>query len=147
MKDKVIIDTNYYYDSSKPLIYEELKKLGIGAIVWCNYSNDWVCNVENEIKTIVEDFYDEDETLLTCRNIEFQEGDYIDLRKHTPEQIRHIEKFYDVYKLEETLGEISVEGWIYLVWDADNEFVATTSRRDLGYKEYTYDDIFYLGDN
>lgn len=61
MKDKVIIDTNYYYDSSKPLIYEELKKLGIGAIVWCNYSNDWVCNVENEIKTIVEDFYDEDE--------------------------------------------------------------------------------------
>lgn len=88
--------------------------------------------------------YDEDETLLTCRDIEFQEGDYIDLRKHTPEQIRHIAEYYNVYELEETLGELDVEGWIYLVWDTDNEFVAATSKSDLGDKEYTYDDIFYL---
>lgn len=90
--------------------------------------------------------YDEDETLLTCRDIELKEGDYIDLRKHTPEQIRHIAEYYKFYKLEETLGELDVEGWIYLAWDSDNEFVATTSKSDLGDKEYIYDDIFYLGE-
>lgn len=44
--------------------------------------------------------YDEDETLLTCRDIEFKEGDYIDLRKHTPEQIQHIAEYYKFYDVE-----------------------------------------------
>lgn len=57
MENKITVDTKYYYDSSCPLTYEELKRLGVGAIVWCEYSEGWACNVKNEIKTIIEDFY------------------------------------------------------------------------------------------
>lgn len=85
--------------------------------------------------------YDEDEALLTCRDIEFKEGDYIDLRKHTPEQIRHIAEYYRVFKLEETLGELD---WNYLLfYPNDGDFAAVIVLYDEG-SEYTYDDIFYL---
>ena len=53
MENKIV--ENYCYDSTKPLTYEELKELGIGVTVWCEYSQDWVCVVEDEIKTIVKD--------------------------------------------------------------------------------------------
>lgn len=87
--------------------------------------------------------YDEDEAELTCRDIEFKEDDYIDLRKHTPEQIRHISKFYPVYELEETLAEY--HDWSLLYWDGmDCAFVACSSVDINPTKEYTYDDIFYL---
>ena len=91
--------------------------------------------------------YDEDETLLTCRDIEFQEGDYIDLRKHTPDQIRHIAEYYNVFKLEETLGELDVKSWKYLLfYPNEGDFGAVTTLCGRGV-EYTYDDIFYLEDN
>ena len=82
--------------------------------------------------------YDEDETLLTCHDIEFQEGDYIDLRKHTPEQIRHIAEYYKFYDVEELLGD----SYIFAVFD-EVDFSGTNYTRTKG-KEYTYDDIFYL---
>jgi hypothetical protein len=87
--------------------------------------------------------YDEDETRLTCRDIDFNVEDYIDLRKHTPDQIRHIAKFYPVYELEEVLAE-GVD-WRYLVFDGD-EFDTHVEMGDYVYdgEEYTYDDIFYL---
>jgi hypothetical protein len=84
--------------------------------------------------------YDEDEDELICRDIEFEEGEYIDLRKHTPDQIRHIAKFYPVYRLEETLG---TSKWEYLRYDRDEEFAAAREWHDSRGKEYTYDDIFY----
>lgn len=83
--------------------------------------------------------YDEDETLLTCRNIEFQEGDYIDLRKHTPEQIRHIAEYYKFYDVEELLGD----SYIFAVFDGV-DFSGTDNYTRTKGKEYTYDDIFYL---
>lgn len=87
--------------------------------------------------------YDEDEGELICRDIEFVEGDYIDLRKHTPEQIRHIAKFFQFYDLKHLLRNLKNYPFIY--WDEDGEFVGTGDvnewyrRQD----EYTYDDIFY----
>lgn len=83
--------------------------------------------------------YDEDEDDLICRDIEFEEGDYIDLRKHSPEQIRHIAKFYPVFELEETLYR---DEWDYLCFDYDKEFSADNYPDEFKV-EYTYDDIFY----
>lgn len=87
--------------------------------------------------------YDEDETLLTCRDIEFKEGDYIDLRKHTPEQIRHIAEYYKFYDLNELLDKGS---WDIVEWDECCGFVGSHTNTVLS-TEYTYDDIFYLEDN
>lgn len=87
--------------------------------------------------------YDEDETLLTCRDIKFQEGDYIDLRKHTPEQIRHIAEYYEVYDVE---GLLEDSGYIFAVFDGV-DFDGTDSYTRTKGKQYTYDDIFYLGNN
>lgn len=87
--------------------------------------------------------YDEEESKLICRDIEFKEGDCINLRKHTPEQISHIAKFFPFYDLEDLLSTLETNSFIY--WDSDGEFVGTSDisefyrRRD----EYTYDDIFY----
>lgn len=61
MENKIKIEENYYYNSSNPLTYEELKQLGVNNMVWCEYSDDWACNVKNEIKTIVKDFYNPNE--------------------------------------------------------------------------------------
>lgn len=87
-------------------------------------------------------FYDEDESRLTCRDIEFQEGDYIDLRKHTPEQIRHIAEYYEFCDLKHLLYTLEDHPFIY--WD---DFVCEFTGIDdiSGLScEYTYDDIFYL---
>lgn len=87
--------------------------------------------------------YDEDESELICRDIEFVEGDYIDLRKHTPEQIRHIAEFFQFYDLEDLLNTRENNPFIYC--DSDGEFVGTGDLGDfyLRQDEYTYDDIFY----
>jgi len=84
--------------------------------------------------------YDEDETLLTCRDIEFKEGDYLDLRKHTPEQIRHIGVYWKFFDIEDLL-----DGGYYhtIYWDGE-EFVGDNYLDTYEAKEYTYDDIFYL---
>lgn len=98
------------------------------------FSNGWFKPVR---------LYDEDESELICRDIEFKGGDYIDLRKHTPEQIRHIAKFFQFYDLKHLLRNLKNYPFIY--WDEDGEFVGTDDvnewyrRQD----EYTYDDIFY----
>lgn len=86
--------------------------------------------------------YDEDETLLTCRDIEFKEGDYLDLRKHTPEQIRHVAGYYKFYDLNELLDNGS---WDIVEWDECCGFVGSHTNTVLS-TEYTYDDIFYLGE-
>lgn len=87
--------------------------------------------------------YDEDESELICRDIKFVEGDYIDLRKHTPEQIRHIAKFFQFYNLEDLLHTLENNPFIY--WDSDSEFVGTDDINESCWiqDEYTYDDIFY----
>lgn len=87
--------------------------------------------------------YDEDESELICRDIEFKEGDYIDLRKHTPEQIRHIAKFFKFYNLKDLLSNLETNSFTY--WDSDGEFVGTgdISKFYRRQDEYTYDDIFY----
>ena len=87
--------------------------------------------------------YDEDETLLTCRDIEFKEGDYIDLRKHTPEQIRHIAKYYQFYDVD---GLLEDGGYIFAVFDGV-DFDDTDSYTRTKGKQYAYDDIFYLEEN
>lgn len=84
--------------------------------------------------------YDEDETELTCRDIEFKEETYIDLRKHTPEQIRHIAKFYKFFDVELLLSKTF---WYRIYWDNADGFVGTIRDTDELGKEYTYDDIFY----
>ena len=84
--------------------------------------------------------YDEDETLLTCRDIEFKEGDYLDLRKHTPEQIRHIAKYYKFFNVDTLFNSsITYEFIIYFggSWSGNDNTL------EYG-EEYTYDDIFYL---
>ncbi|HBJ1650859.1 TPA: hypothetical protein LA460_000077 [Clostridium botulinum] len=56
MKIAVKVDNkHYFFDSSNPLTYEELKEFEIGTLVWCDYSNDWGCKVNNEPKVIVRD--------------------------------------------------------------------------------------------
>jgi hypothetical protein len=61
MKIAVKVDNkHYFFDSSKPLTYEELKEFEIGTLVWCDYSNDWGCKVDNEPKVIVRDDNDID---------------------------------------------------------------------------------------
>lgn len=84
--------------------------------------------------------YDEDESELICRDIEFKEGDYIDLRKHTPEQIRHIAKFYKFFNVD-TLFNSHVT-YNYVIYSGNTGW----SGHDLvglNDKEYTYEDIFY----
>lgn len=83
--------------------------------------------------------YDEDESELICRDIKFVEGDYIDLRKHTPEQIRHIAKFYKFWCLE---GLLLSQSCCENVVRYTNKNGLIGSNRKHG-KEYTYDDIFY----
>lgn len=87
--------------------------------------------------------YDEDETLLTCRDIEFKVGDYIDLRKHTPEQIRHIAEYYKFYDLNELLDKGS---WDIVELDEYDGFIGSYSDSNNLSEEYSYNDIFYLGE-
>lgn len=102
------------------------------------YNRDWFQEVT---------LYDEDEDDLICRDIEFEEGDYIDFRKHTPDQIRHIAKFYPVYDIE---GVLSNSKWHYLFWKANTcditQFDSCQILSRCTGKEYTYDDIFYNED-
>lgn len=101
-----------------------------------DYHYSWFTNVK---------LYDEDETQLTCRDIEFNVEDYIDLRKHTPDQIRHIAKFYPVYTLEEVLAD--GEDWGYLVFGGEEFYLCGGAwKGDYTFdgEEYTFDDIFYL---
>lgn len=87
--------------------------------------------------------YDEDESELIRRDIEFVEGDYIDLRKHTPEQIRHIAKFYNFLDVDDLL--IHKEYYQLVIFNEDSCFDGCSESyiEDCGVKEYTYDDIFY----
>lgn len=82
--------------------------------------------------------YDEDESELTCRDIEFVEGDYIDKNKWTPEQLIHLSKFYKFYRL----ATACKKDLPVLVWDIDGEWLSGRAFECTG-KEYTYDDIFY----
>lgn len=84
--------------------------------------------------------YDEDESELICRDIEFAEGDYIELRKHTPEQIRHIAKFYKFFNVEQLLES---NLWSRVYWNEQDGFTGTLRDTYVLNKEYTYDDIFY----
>lgn len=84
--------------------------------------------------------YDEDESELICRDIEFVEGDYIDLRKHTPEQIRHIAKFYKFFNVD-TLFNSNVN-YKFIIYCGGDGWSGDDYSRS-GSKEYTYDDIFY----
>lgn len=108
--------------------------------VWCdNGGYRWFsCNYFKEVY-----LYDEDETLLTCRDIKFKEGDYLDLRKHTPEQIRHIGVYWKFFDIEDLLNG----GYYHTIyWDGE-EFVGDNYHSTNEAKEYSYDDIFYLEDN
>lgn len=91
--------------------------------------------------------YDEDESELICRDIEFAEGDYIDLRKHTPEQIRHIAKYYNFLDVDDLL--IHKEYYQFVIFNEDGCFDGCSEKyiMDCGVKEYTYDDIFYSEEN
>lgn len=88
--------------------------------------------------------YDEDEDDLICRDIEFERGDYIDLRKHTPDQIRHIAKFYKFFGVDDLLNSSYVYETVYL--NSDKMFEGSMSIKHMTGKEYTYDDIFYKED-
>lgn len=124
------------YDVLSSSFFLDSLQFGVVCDKGCTarFSNGWFKSVR---------LYDEDESELICRDIEFVEGDYIDLRKHTPEQIRHIAKFYPFYDLKHLLRNLKNYPFIY--WDEDGEFVGTDDvnewyrRQD----EYTYDDIFY----
>lgn len=82
--------------------------------------------------------YDEDQSELICRDIEFVEGDYIDKNKWTPEQLIHLSKFYKFYRL----ATACKKDLPVLVWDIDGEWLSGRAFECTG-KEYTYDDIFY----
>lgn len=87
--------------------------------------------------------YDEDESELICRDIEFVEGDYIDKDKWTPEQLVHLSKFYKFCRL----ATACKKDLSFLVWDnVDSEWVSGRDFECTG-KEYTYDDIFYSEEN
>lgn len=85
--------------------------------------------------------YDEDSSELVWSGIEFEEGDYIDLRKHTLEQIRDIEELSGI----ESHCDISC----YMVKDSDfhilrwkgNCFSVYREPRPSD-KEYHYNDLF-----
>lgn len=85
--------------------------------------------------------YDEDESTLICRDIEFEEGDYIDLREHTPYQVRHIAKFYKFYDVDGLLSGY----WNYCRFSTAHGFLGTGRYMCTG-KEYHYNDIFYSED-
>lgn len=86
--------------------------------------------------------YDEDESELICRDIEFVEGDYIDLRKHTPEQIRHIAKFYPFFDINTLYSHV----YEVVMYNTNSEFEGQNCDGDCT-KEYTYNDIFYSEEN
>lgn len=94
MEKKIIVNVNYCYDSSNPLTYENLKMLGRGAIVWCEYSPDWNFKVENEIKTIVSDLSNPHE--IDLRGSSCHVGDLKNMMKRKEKNVK-------IYKLNNTL--------------------------------------------
>ena len=95
----------------------------------CYFHNGWFKPVR---------LYDEDESELICRDIEFVEGDYIDLRKHTPEQILHIAKFYPFFDINTLYSHV----YEVVMYNTTSEFEGQNCDEDCT-KEYTYGDIFY----
>jgi len=84
--------------------------------------------------------YDEDESELVCRDIEFNKGDWFDLSKHTPEQIRHIAKFYCFYNVD---GLLEDPMWTRIYY-GKKQFIGTSVTDELLGKEYHFNDLFYL---
>jgi hypothetical protein len=84
--------------------------------------------------------YDEDESELVCRDIEFKDGDYIDLRKLTREQIQHIAKFYKFFNLTRLLEGLPT--WVCVYYEYDS-FIGTCGTFYTKGREYHFNDIFY----
>lgn len=86
--------------------------------------------------------YDEGEDELTFRDTNFKEGDCLDLRKHTPEQIRHIAKFYKFYDVDDLLNSRLYNSVVYSGISGFVGEMRVPNEMCCG-KEYTYNDIFY----
>lgn len=83
--------------------------------------------------------YDEDESELVCRDIDFEVGDWIDLSKHTPDQIKQVANsycFYDVYGLLEDALWTHVH-YAGSMWVGNFDLTYNTG------KEYHFHDLFY----
>ena len=83
--------------------------------------------------------YDEDETELTCRDIDFEVGDWIDLSKHTPDQIKQVAKSYCFYDVCDLLEDAL---WTHVhytgsMWVGNFDLTYNTG------KEYHFNDLFY----
>lgn len=64
--------------------------------------------------------------------------------KHTPDQIRHIAKFYKFCDVDELLNN---KKWCYVCWSCNSMFGGNMDHHLFpNSKEYTYDDIFYKED-
>lgn len=83
--------------------------------------------------------YDEDESELVCRDIEFNKGDWFDLSKHTPEQIRHIAKFYSFYDVYGLLKDML---WTHVYYTGSSWVGHFEPIYNTG-KEYHFNDLFY----
>ena len=82
--------------------------------------------------------YDNDPEELEWTGVEFEYRDYIDLKKHSPEQIRHIYSVYPHFDKEHTVADRYNS---VLVWD-EEELIGTCRKSTRTGTEYTYDDLF-----
>jgi len=82
--------------------------------------------------------YDEDESELVCRDIEFKCGDYLVRSKHTDEQIIHLSKYLTFNDLCGWLQG----NWEYLTWNGNSNKFSGYGVKPFG-KEYHFNDLFY----
>lgn len=87
--------------------------------------------------------YDEDEEELHFNGVEFEEGDYLDLSKHTPEQIAHIYKFYPCFRGELLSVE---EGNPALVWEVESGLIGASLEVSCLGRELHFNNLFSTKD-
>lgn len=109
------------------------------------YHSSWFSKTQVSVILI-----DSDEEKLIFNDIKLEVGAYLDLRKHTVEQIKYLSKFYDVYNTT-YYCEVSidcfhedVDKYPYLVLDKEFEFSRYGSLHVVSSKnkEYHFNDLF-----
>ena len=85
--------------------------------------------------------YDNDPEELEWTGVEFENSDYIDLRKVSKEQLTHIASKVPFYCLG-TLYKEGVLDYECVSWSKSSSYLAGNGRYACTGKEYTYDDLF-----